>query len=256
MNERGLGILKLFSLEKPAWSVEDIAAEMGTSVSTAYRFIAQLEAGGLVTAARPRIYVLGPSIIQYYRQIQLTDPLVIAARPVMNDLVRFAPPGSVMLLCRWFGETVLCVHQIQSPGLAATVSYVRGRPMPLFRGATSKIILANLPARLQKKLYELHASEIAESGFGSSWEEFKSNLMGLRKVGVSVTHADVDAGVVGIASAIVGGDGRVLGSLSFVIRDDLADALLLTRLTGLLPAAVREVEMAVEEINTKNTTPS
>ncbi|MGT2493894.1 hypothetical protein ACU4GD_33900 [Cupriavidus basilensis] len=34
------------------------------------------------------------------------------ARPVMDELIGYAPPGSVMLLCRAFGDSVLCVHQV------------------------------------------------------------------------------------------------------------------------------------------------
>ena len=56
-------------------------------------------------------YSLGPAIIQYDRQIQLTDPLLRVSKPVMTDLLRVAPRGSVVLLCRIFRETVLCVHQ-------------------------------------------------------------------------------------------------------------------------------------------------
>ncbi len=120
MTERTLRILSLFSLERSTWSAEAIANEMGVSISSAYRSIARLEELGFLSTAKPGQYVLGPAIIQYDRQIQLTDPLLAASRPVMAELAGFAPSGSVMLLCRSFGETVLCVHQVQGPG--------RGRP--------------------------------------------------------------------------------------------------------------------------------
>ena len=137
MSERTLNILSLLTLERSIWSAENIAAQMGVSISSAYRSIARLEALGFLSAAKPGQYVLGPAIIQYDRQIQLTDPLLSASRQVMEQLAAFAPPGSVVLLCRAFGETVLCVHQVQGAGPPGRASYERGRPMPLFRGAAS-----------------------------------------------------------------------------------------------------------------------
>ena len=50
-------------------------------------------------------YVLGPAIIKLDRQIQLTDPMLQVARPVMDELIGYAPAGSVMLLCRAFADS-------------------------------------------------------------------------------------------------------------------------------------------------------
>ena len=55
----------------------------------------------------------------------------------------------------------MCVHQVIGRGPQEPVSYERGRLMPLFRGATSKIILAHLPARTLKSLFEQNGGEIA-----------------------------------------------------------------------------------------------
>ncbi|MFY0108237.1 helix-turn-helix domain-containing protein, partial [Acinetobacter baumannii] len=96
----------LFTLDRPAWTVERVAAALGVSASSAYRYVAVLTEAGLLTQAGGGSYVLGPALIQYDRQIQLTDPLLQAARPVMEGALQAAPPGSAVLLCRLFGETV------------------------------------------------------------------------------------------------------------------------------------------------------
>ena len=215
-SDRAIGALKLFTLDRPDWTVEQVAAALAVSASSAYRYVATLEAAGLLTAAAGR-YTLGPAIIQLDRQIQLTDPLLHAARPVMAALLRHAPPGSTVLLCRLFRDTVLCVHQAAPEGAQQGVSYERGRPMPLFRGATSKIILAHLPARDLQRLFREHVAAVAAAGLGPDWAGFRTAMAQIRKAGHIVSHAEVDAGRIGIAAPILAASRQVLGSLSYVV---------------------------------------
>ncbi len=98
--DRALGVLTLFSLEKPVWTAEEVAGRLEVSISSAYRYLSNLMELGLVATAGAGRYVLGPAIIQLDRQIQLTDPMLQQAHPIMEELIVYAPPGSVMLLCR------------------------------------------------------------------------------------------------------------------------------------------------------------
>ena len=138
--------------------------------------------------------MLGPAIIELDRQIQMCDPMLRAARGVMADLIGYAPDVAIILLCRLFHDRVICVHQVFGRGPHEPVSYERGRPMPLFRGATSKIILANLPPHTLKVLFSKHAPEIAAAGLGDNWDAFKRTLAALRRDGVCITKGEVDAG--------------------------------------------------------------
>jgi DNA-binding IclR family transcriptional regulator len=141
----------------------------------------------------------------------------------------------------------MCVHQIMGRGPQEPVSYERGRPMPLFRGATGKIILAHLPSRTLKSLYERSREEIAAAGLGASWDEFRRHLAGLRRAGVAITTGDVDPGRIGIAAPVFDKEHAVLGSLSFVLAESRADATLCGRLAGLTVAGAREIERAMGE---------
>jgi DNA-binding IclR family transcriptional regulator len=241
--DRALSALKLFTLEQPVWTVEQAAAALGVSASSAYRYVAALAEAGLLTAAASGRYTLGPAIIQYDRQIQIADPLLRAVRPIMTDLQRSAPRGSAVLVCRIFRETVLCVHQIAEPDRPTQVSYERGRPMPLFRGATSKVILANLAFRDLRRVYEANRSEVAAAGVGETWEAFRSAMAAMRKAGYAVTREEVDPGYMGVAAAIFGDAGRVLGSLSYVIP--IAEDRAAPGLATLVAAAARRVDAAM-----------
>jgi DNA-binding IclR family transcriptional regulator len=244
-HERLLSVLSLFSVERPNWTVEDAAAVVGVSVTTAYRYFRNLNQIGLIAPISRGAYMLGPAIIEWDRQIQICDPMLTAARGVMMDLIGYAADGSIILLCRRFRDRVLCVHQVFGRGPQEPVSYERGRPMPLFRGATSKIILAFFPRRELKSLFTANAKEIARAGLGESFEQFAAALRRLRRLGVCIAHGEVDRGRVAIAAPIFDKDRNILGSITFVLPETRADERLIARLTSLTIAGAREIEAAM-----------
>jgi len=245
MAERTLQVLGLFTLDKPVWNAEEIAIAIGVATSSAYRLLRALTVAGLVEAEATGRFVLGSAIVQLDRQIRLTDPLLQAARPIMSELVGFAPVGSTVLLCRAFRDSVLCVHQVTS-GDPFPVSYERGRPRPLFHGATSKIILAYTAPRVLRRFHASHADEIGRAGLGEDWLTFTSKLKAIRKAGVMVTRGEVDPGRCGIAAAVLNSDRKALGSLSYVLTESEADPRLVNRLSTLIVSAAREIEAAME----------
>lgn len=214
---RMLSVLDAFSEENPIRTVEDIAEAFAYTRATAYRYVAELCEAGLLTRVAPGAYALGPRIIELDRQIQRSDPLLEVADPIMHRLLQ-SDRGQVVLLCSLFRDKVLCAHQLgQDKALA--LSYARGRPMPLFRGATSKVILAWLPERRLTRLYADHAEEIRRAKLGRTREEFLSALKGIRRQGCVRTHAEVDAGVIGVGVPLFGGERAVIGSLSMVFAE-------------------------------------
>ena len=227
--DRAIAVLKLFTLDSPIWTVEQAAASLGVSASSAY--------------------TLGPAIIQYDRQIQITDPLLRAAKPVMADIMRFAPSGSTVLLCRIFRETVLCVHQLAAADRPSQVSYERGRPMPLFRGATSKIILAHLAPRDLRRVYDANSAAVAAAGLGETWDIFRPCMTQMRRAGHAITRAELDARSVGIAAPILDDGRKVLGSLSYVIP--LAEERMTARLASLAMTGAAEIEQAMRDLSSK-----
>ena len=245
--DRLLSVLGLFTVERPKWNVEDAAGELGVSGATAYRYFKRLTGVGLISPVSGANYTLGPAIIQMDRQIQATDPMLRAARGVMHALILRAGDGAALLLCRLFHDGVICVHQVLGRGPQEPVSYERGRLMPLFSGATSKVILAHLPARKLKPIFEQHAGEIAKAGLGKSLEAFRLSLAAIRRTGVAVTHGEVDPSRVGIGAPLFDRDRMVLGSLSFALPAARAGDSLIGRLTPLLISGAREIERLMNE---------
>ena len=214
---RMLAVVDLFSEDASVWTVDDIALKLVYTRATAYRYVGELHEAGLLTRVGRGAYALGPRIIELDRQIRRCDPLLMVAEDVMPDLLQ-PDRGQVALLCSLFRNKVLCIHQSGHDRKLA-LSYARGRPMPLFRGATSKAILAYLPERRLTRLFADHQREIRDAGLGRDRSELLASLKAIRRHGYSLTHADVDPGVVGIGVPLFGGEGAEIGSLSVVFSE-------------------------------------
>jgi DNA-binding IclR family transcriptional regulator len=114
--------------------------------------------------------------------------------------------------------------------------------MPLFRGATSKIMLPYLPPRELRRVYE--ADPAGAAAMGANWTEFRAEIARMRRAGYAVTHAEVDPACIGIGVAIQGDSRRAIGSLSYVIPESEEPAV--TRLVPPLVAGAREIEQALQ----------
>jgi DNA-binding IclR family transcriptional regulator len=218
--DRVLNVLSLFSMAQPEWTIEAAAKSLGLGVSTAYRYFHSLvDAGLLVNYAAGR-YVIGPAIIQYDRQARHFDPLIRSAAPVLADLAGSVPSAAAGLLCRIYRSTVMCVDQAANPRLDFAVSYERGRPMPLFKGAASLAITAQLPSRTLKQYF------LAQTPEGIELDELRARLRQIRKQGYALTRGEVDPGMTGISAPIFNADNEALASIGLVIRSESLDGAL------------------------------
>jgi DNA-binding IclR family transcriptional regulator len=240
--DRLLAILRLFTPERPEWTADEAAKEVGVSISTAYRYFRSLCKIGLLDPFNSGNYILGPAIVEYDRQIRIIDPLIKVGRPAMQRLIARSDGTGTALLCRVYRNCVMCVHQEAKILFENTIGYERGRPMPMFRGASSKIIFANLPSRSARWFFSRFPEEIAAAGLGSDWEAVKANLRRIRKAGIHVARGEVDIDHVGIAAPIFDPHNRVVGSITMVLLQSEATPQLVANVSALVQAAGREID--------------
>lgn len=209
--ERMLRVLDLFTEASPIWAVDEMGAALGYTRSTIYRYVRELAEASLLFQVEAGRYALGARIITWDRQLRLSDPLVRAAQSLEPDLPQWNK-HQVWLICRLFKDQVVCIHQ--HGDLFSEVSYSRGSPRPLFLGATSKAILANMSSRQQSQLFLENPDEVRASHLGQTWEQFRRSLQQLRRQGYVASAAEIDPGVYGLAAPIFDNDGKVVGSIS------------------------------------------
>lgn len=207
--DRVLEVLTLFTGHRWTWTVEEAAAELDIPTSTAYRYFKSLAQAGLLSPHLPGNYVLGPGICALDRQMRLHDPLISAAKPEMQRLAD-ADRESIVLLTKLFKNTVMCVHR-EGENLTAD-GYERGRPMPLERGAASKVILACLSA---KQFRNISASSPNAAALDDP--VMRDELRRLKAQGYVITRGEIDPSKIGISVPVFGAGQTLQGSLSFVL---------------------------------------
>lgn len=210
---RVLAILGLFTKECPIWHTDEINERMGYSRATGYRYVKDLVDAGFLQKVSAGHYALGARIIELDYQLRQSDPVLLAAAPIMDALaarVRLDAVLSAML-----GAQVVDVHRA-SRDSSLHLAYGRGRPRPLFQGAAPNILMACLPRAGLLRLYRNHAREIDAAGLGSSWDSFRKRMAEFRAKGMYLSLGEVEPGVGAAAVGLLNAEGEVAAALSLV----------------------------------------
>lgn len=198
---RALAVLDLFSADRPALGVEAVCDALGCSVPTGYRYVRELMAAGLLRRLPGALYGLGPRIVLLDYIMRQADPLLAAAQPVMRDLADRS--GCDCVLSALYDMQIIDTHR-EHASAPLTLAYGRGRPRPLFQGAAPKVILASQPAAFQRRVYDLHAADIAAAGLGGDFAGFRTTLAAIRKQGFYVSKGELEAGLSAVAAPVTG----------------------------------------------------
>lgn len=240
---RMFGVLDLLEQRAHPLDADAICTELGYSRPTGYRYIAELVRAGLLMRVGGGTYGLGPRIIELDYAIRINDPVLAAATPVMQDLV--AATGGDATLAANYGEHVVTTHHEAGPE-ELILSYSRGRPMPLVRGALSKCLLAWMPRMRQQRIYTVHAKEIKTNGLGGDWPGFRTTLARIRKDGFTVSIGELDPGLAAIAAPVRDESGDVLATVAVVVRVTRYALLDHAQLAALVMDGARRIEQAMQ----------
>ncbi|GGO85420.1 transcriptional regulator [Marinobacterium nitratireducens] len=206
-----LSVLKLFSPDLLVIEVDAISNVLGLSRATAYRYVKALCDAGLLVK-QDGGYSLGPRIIELDWMMRQYDPLIINGREVLSELSH--KTGLAVFISVFFDGHIINTH-IESPLQDFNFIFGRGRPMPLFRGAQSKVLVSYQKGRRLKKLYDDYIADSEEYQY--SWKEFSRITRAIRKDGYCVTQDELNSGLTGLAAPIIKSEGEELvGSIAAV----------------------------------------
>lgn len=240
---RMLAILDLFTPEHPIWAIDDLMAALGYARATGYRYVKDLVEVGLLQKVSVGHYALGGRIIELDYQLRQTDPVLHAARDVMEKLS--ARSGfDVVLSVLYAGPRVIDIHRVQGKQ-QLNLSHGRGRPRPVFRGAAPKVLLAYQTRAHLMRLYQEHAAEIVASGMGADWAGFRSTLAAIRKQEIYVSVGELDADIGAAAVPVLNADGEVVAALAMVGSDSAMASFGEARMERDLTRCRRQIEAAL-----------
>jgi IclR family transcriptional regulator, KDG regulon repressor len=180
--ERALDILLCFA-SGGEWGLTELAGRVDLHKSTVHRLLATLEDKGFVTRdAATDKYRLGLSVLELSAHLSRSDDPSVVLLPEMERL-RDELSETISLYIRDRSERVR-IQAVQSTQAIRRVAAVGAR-MPLFVGASSKVLLAfadaidrnavindpEWPQAVERDAFISQLDEIVAAGYATSFEE-------------------------------------------------------------------------------------
>ena len=212
-------LLHLFHKYGSPLHIDLILEVSGVPRSTLYRQIKNLTESGLLTAVGKGTYAPGWLADEISRiKNDSFDELISMAMPIMQEINKETGESVNLTVVR--GAKVKVLAHLESI-YNLKYSYVEGQTLDIFKGASSKILLAHLPARHRQFLIESDIPGDRQSELREELEEIKTN-------GHAVTSSEVDENAIGISAPILRGGKYIIGGLSiagpiFRIKGDKVD---------------------------------
>lgn len=212
---RVLAILNLFDADNPVWNPDDINIKLGYSRTTGYRYVKELVDLGYLQKVSTGNYALGPKIIELDYQLRRSDPLLLAATPVMSRLSAQTGLDSVLSVLFLNARQIIDTSRISvQPELE--LAYGRGRPRPFLRSSAPKVLLSCLKPSQQKAIFAEFETNIGSSEMGPDWPAFKAYLRKVKKQGYYTSLGELEPGIGAIAVPVFNADGDALAAMALV----------------------------------------
>jgi DNA-binding IclR family transcriptional regulator len=232
---RAINLLKLFSDERPEWSLSELARAANLNKTTAHRLLTTLERAGLL-ARHPRsgAYRLGPEIIALGGRALRANDLRSAGLAELEALV--ARVGEAATLEILVGDQVLILEEIAARHLIAPWQTI-GTRHPAHATSTGKLLLAFLPpteraAVLRPPLVALTGHTITDL------TALERQMAEIRARGYATACGELEPDYVAVSAPVCNHDGQVVAAVSIggpasrLSGDRLPDVIAHVRLAG------------------------
>ncbi|MBV7485981.1 IclR family transcriptional regulator [Bordetella sp. BOR01] len=187
--DRILYVLATLARNDGPLAIHALAEKTGLAQSTLYRQVALLKRWGFV-AEQGGEYGPGPLCVQLAWGFDQSSFLVQESQPDMARLA--ADSGETVGLLVAMKDQAVCLDMVESQH-SLRCSIVKGRGLPLVRGASARSLMAFMPeARLRALLDDFR-------GAGTDVADLVASLDPIRAAGYAVTDGEVDAGVWGVS---------------------------------------------------------
>jgi IclR family transcriptional regulator, KDG regulon repressor len=198
-------------------SAQSLAARLNLPRSTVHRLLAMLRANGFADSEAGSSFEPGPELFRIAGRLGARMPYRKLAEPYLQALsAEFHETSILALLLR---EQLKMYYAAKgSPADPMRYNIELGALEPLVWGATARVLLAHLSeqeiAAALKRREPSPARQLEPDE-----AEVRDSLRQIRRDGYGITHAHRTLNTVGIAAPFFDGEGKVVGSLGFLIPE-------------------------------------
>jgi IclR family pca regulon transcriptional regulator len=241
---KGLRLLALFTEQRPAWRVTDLAVAAGLPMPTTYRVVQTLTAEGYLDHLPNGDYRPGVRVLTLGTAALRSLDLVELATPLLQQLA--GRTGETVNLAVLTGDRVLYLIRLRNSDLV-TANIQVGSTLPAVHTSIGKLLLAHLDeGELAERVTE--ASFPAQHGPNAkvSLAELGNELAQIRGQGWAVQDEELAYGLRSVAGPITGPAGRVVAGVNLAVQArDWSAQRIVRELRPVVLAACQEISALV-----------
>ncbi|GLT13779.1 IclR family transcriptional regulator [Vibrio algivorus] len=201
-SEKAFFLLSLIASSRGPISAKELSLQSRIPLSSIYRHLTSLSKWSLVQERGIGLYVPGAMAVQLSQGFQQGNTLISWARPLMNELANNTGE-SVALMMPVAGQ-VLCIDMIDS-SQPLRCCYQKGASQPMYKGASSKVLLAYLSEDARRRVIKERNADVLEH-----------ELKMIREQNYATSDSEIDEGVWGVSAPIITGNKKLHGSISLM----------------------------------------
>ena len=202
--QRAVEILALLSEERTTLTVSEVIAETGLAKTTVVRMLHTLEQNGLLWNTS-RGVTAGPGLWRWAYLAKRGWELPAEFRELMRDLSQRSRETVNLYVTRDLRR--VCIAQQQGTQTLRHVVHV-GDELPLWAGASSKVLLQEAPPSLVERV-------AAQSPQGADvLDRLRAGIERARETGHAVSHGEREVGVSAVAVPVLSRSGHIGSALT------------------------------------------
>ena len=209
--QRGLRLLQLFAQSERGLTTMQVARLTGLPVSTAHRFLVNLESSGFLNCNADGVYHLGLACFAVGQAALGQLDIRRLSLPYLLDLNQ-QTRETIHLTVR-HGLTAVYVEKIDSPEHLRIHSRI-GAAVPLYCTAVGKVMLAYMPNQEREQVLRQLDLKRMTANTAGSLQELQTELQRVRKNGYACDLEEHELHIRCIAAPIRNHEGAVQSSLS------------------------------------------
>jgi DNA-binding IclR family transcriptional regulator len=194
---RVLALMLAFSADRNTLTAREMAAATGIALPSVYRYITLLRETGLLAGDERGSYRLSARLIGLARAAEAAESLIDVADPVMNQLA--ADNQETVILVRLIGRSAVCVHRVES-AQRLRISFEPGQPLPLYRGASARLLLSGLAPEIRRE----YLAPLAERDQQAA-ARLEEQIVVAGQRGWAVSEEEIDKGIWAASAPVMQG---------------------------------------------------
>lgn len=236
---KSIEILDVFLKKGSMLKVAEISNSLTMPRSSIYKYLAVLREHGFVDYEKQTgSYKLGIKFLQYASLVQSQIRIDAVALPYMRKLSNEVK--ETVILSVLLNRVAYCVERVGHES-GIVFSMQRGAHLPLYSGASAKVLLASLPdEEIDALLRETEMIAFTENTI-TDRQKLKENLMEIRRDGYSYSDQEVDVGARAVAAPILNDALRLTAGLCVAGPIQRMDDLKIKKVTRLVIKYAKDI---------------